>query len=154
MKLFRKRYIPDELIELNNDEIVTLNDEMIITRWQALTPRHSFTHGVSCHYLKKNFKVSKFLDENNNIVYWYCDIMDFEYISEKDCYIFKDLLVDVIVYPDGRVEVLDIGEVAEALESGIIDLSMAALALRKIQELIDIIYAGEFDKLTVPIEML
>ena len=33
---------------------------------------------MSCYYIKEGFKVSKFLDDNDNIVYWYCDIIETE----------------------------------------------------------------------------
>ena len=42
------------------------------------------------------------------MLFWYCDIVDHTFDTATDTYIFTDLLVDVIVYPDGFVEVVDL----------------------------------------------
>ena len=44
------------------------------------------------------------------MLFWYCDIVDHTFDTATDTYIFTDLLVDVIVYPDGFVKVVDLDE--------------------------------------------
>ena len=73
--LYRKRFIPNELISLHKDEVVYANEELIVTRWNTLKPRTDFSHGISAYFLKKNCKVTKVLNTDNELVYWYCDIM-------------------------------------------------------------------------------
>ena len=46
--------------------------------------------------------------------------MSYEYTEETDTYIVTDLLADVIVYPDGFVKVVDLDELGEALEKGLL----------------------------------
>ena len=58
---------------------------------------------------KKNYKVSKFLFSDDSLIYWYCDIIDYTYDNEGDEYVFRDLLADVIVFPDGFVKVVAAG---------------------------------------------
>jgi hypothetical protein len=40
-------------------------------------------YGKSYTFFKKGWKISKFLDENKNLICWYCDIIDYE-ISNKN----------------------------------------------------------------------
>ena len=52
--LYRKRFIPNELISLHKDEVIYANEELILTRWDTLKPRADFSHGISAYFLKKN----------------------------------------------------------------------------------------------------
>ena len=80
------------------------------------------------------------MDADGALVYFYCDIIDSEYDEKTNTYIFMDLLADVIIYPDGRVKVVDLGEVAEAMESGIISKELVIKALSRLDKLLDIVY--------------
>ena len=144
-KMYRRRFIPDEKVFLKDDVIVEINDDVIITKWEVLRKRNDFSHGVSCYFLRKNIKVSKFIDDNENILYWYCDIIDWEYNQEDNSYVFNDLLIDVIVYENGFVKVVDMGEISTALEKGLIDCELAKKALNTADDLLNVIYGGKFD---------
>ena len=39
MKLFRKRFIPDEIIDISKDEVIYRDDDLIITKWLPIHPR-------------------------------------------------------------------------------------------------------------------
>ena len=110
LKIYRKRIIPDECILLKDDVILEANDEIIITKWKTLKPRRDFHHGYSCYFLKTGYKVSKFYREDDSLLYWYCDIVDYTYDEAQNSLIVTDLLADVVIYPDGYVKVLDIEE--------------------------------------------
>ena len=153
-KLYRRRYIPDEKLLLKNDIIVTIDDEKVVTKWNVLSPVHPFTHGASCYYLKEGFKVSKFLDDNDELVYWYCDIIETQYDVAEDAYTFNDLLIDIIIEKDGTVKVVDLDEIAEALEKDILDKEMVIKAVNRASKLLDIIYSNKFDKYKQPVEQL
>jgi len=144
-KLFRRRFIPNEKILLKDDIVVEFNDDFIITKWKVLKKRNDFSHGVSCFFLKDNIKVSKFINENEEILYWYCDIIDWKYDDIENSYLFNDLLIDVIVYENGFVKVVDLGEVSIALEKGLIDIELAKKALNIADNLLSDIYNGKFD---------
>ena len=150
--LFRKRIIPQECIQLKDDEILFYDENLIVTKWEALRKKKDLDHGYSCYFLKQGFKVSKFLYENGNLLYWYCDIINFEKKENQNEYVFKDLLADVIVYPDGFVKVVDLGEFEEALESETITLEEVKAALKSMDHLLKIIYSGGFDDLKQEIE--
>ncbi|MDR1065853.1 MAG: DUF402 domain-containing protein [Clostridiales bacterium] len=146
--LFRKRLIPFETVPLKDDVIELLTDEIIVTRWKALKPREDFYSGVSCYFLKQGLKISRFFDKSGKPVYYYCDIIETVYNKEENCYTFIDLLADAAVYEDGFVKVMDLGEIADALDSGLIDVETAKKALRTLDRLLDVIYAKEFGQFT------
>lgn len=150
--LYRKRIIPDECIHLKDDMILECNEETIITSWKAIHPRKDLHHGLSCYFLKQGFKVSKFYHEDNSLLYWYCDIVDFNYQNSDNKLIVTDLLADVIIYPDGFVKVVDLDELVTALEAHAISLDTLKSSLCRLDRLLQIIYNGNFSTLTEAIE--
>ena len=141
-KLYRKRYMPSEVVYLKDDIITYQGEDVMVTKWDVLHPKAKFSHGVSCYYLDKGWKISKFLNKNDELVYYYCDIIDTTYNAEENFYVFTDLLADVIIYEDGFVKVVDLGEIAEALEEGIITDREAKLSLSRLDALLEVIYGG------------
>lgn len=151
-KLYRRRIIPEECIPLENDEILYRDSEVIITKWNTLRPKKTLHHGYSCYFPERGYKVSKFYDHDGNLISWYCDIITHSYDSATDTYIFTDLLVDVIVYPDGRVRVVDLDELADAQRDSLITPDELQMALRRLDKLLKLIYKGDFPKLQKYIE--
>lgn len=151
MKLFRKRYVPEEILELR-DEVVYCDDDVLVTRWNPINPRTDFHHGTSCFFLKENLKVSKMYHEDNTVRYWYCDIGECVMNREEDTFTFVDLLADVIVYPDGRVRVVDLGEIADVQEAGVLDAEKVRLILRRLDWLLAKVYGGTFSELQAALE--
>ena len=145
--LYRKRIIPDECIHLKDDLITFINDERIVTKWNTLRPKKDLHHGYSCYFLKEGFKVSRFLKEDDSLLYWYCDIVDFDYDEKTNILTITDLLADVIIYPDGFVKVVDIDELVQALDERSISLETLKVSLKKLDKLLNIIYSGNFDSL-------
>lgn len=152
LKIYRRRMIPEECILLKDDIILEQTDDMIITKWHTLKPRRDFHHGYSCYFLKLGYKVSKFFREDNTHVYWYCDIVDYDYNETENSLIVTDLLADVVIYPDGYVKVLDIDELAIALEKNLCPPETVTQALRKLDNLLNMIYDDKFDALSAKVE--
>ncbi len=151
--LYRKRLIPDECVLLKDDRILYRDNDRIVTKWDILKPRKDdLHHGLSCYYLREGFKVSKFYRADGSLLYWYCDIVSYEHQPDTDTYIITDLLADVIVYPDGFVKVVDIDELAAALDNGSISIDTLKASLRHLNDLLTVIYAGGFARLQQPIE--
>lgn len=150
--LYRRRIIPDECILLKDDIILECNDKRIVTSWNAIRPKRDLHHGYSCYFLKEGFKVSKFYYEDGRLLYWYCDIVDYDYIESDNKLIVTDLLADVIIYPNGFVKVVDLDELVTALESRSISLDTLKSSLNKLDKLLNLIYAGKLDVLTKEIE--
>lgn len=152
VKLYRKRLIPAECIELKDDEILRLDDNIIVTHWKSLKKRDDFATGISCYFLKKGIKVSKVLKEDGSLYHWYCDIIKTDYDSEAQSYVFTDLLADVVIKPDGKVQVVDLDELAIADEQGLITREELRLSLLQLDDLLGLIYSDGFDALKAAIE--
>lgn len=150
--LYRRRIIPDECIRLKDDVIIECNEDIILTKWDALKPKKDLHHGYSCYFLKQGFKVSKFYHEDGSLLYWYCDIVEYTYDQETDSLVSLDLLADVIVYPDGFVKVMDLDELVTSLESGALQGDLLKKCLLRLNRLLQIIYNGNFHVLQQYIE--
>lgn len=146
--LYRKRLIPEECVLLKDDIILSCNEDIIVTKWNALKPKKDLHHGYSCYFLKEGYKVSKFYQEDNSLLYWYCDIVDYEYQKKDNRLIVTDLLADVLIYPDGFVKVVDIDEMVICLNEQKISLEQLKHSLTQLDKLLQIIYGGRFETLT------
>ncbi|MDD6207809.1 MAG: DUF402 domain-containing protein [Clostridiales bacterium] len=146
IQLYRKRYIPDELIELNQDHILHADSNLIVTSWEVLHPRSDFSHGVSAYLIDKHIKVSKFLKPDHSLLYWYCDIIHTEYEEAQNRYTFIDLLADILVYPDHSYRLVDLDELADAIKKQYLPSEQIPVILETIQQLLNDIYSGKFQE--------
>ena len=55
------------------------------------------------------------------------------------------MLADVIIYPNGDVKVVDLDEIAVALERKMLSERELVIALRTLDSLLNAIYSGDFD---------
>jgi predicted RNA-binding protein associated with RNAse of E/G family len=149
--LYRRRYIPNELIYLKDDIILLNEDDLIITKWVTLHPHKDIASGISAFYIDKGYKISKIYDKNNHVVYWYCDIIQTKKDPNKNTVIFEDLLIDVILYEDGTIHILDLDELSDALDSQLITQAEATYALRTLDSLLHLIYQGDCCILKEPV---
>ena len=152
-KLYRKRFIPLETIELKDDILLYEDENTLITKWKVFRPKAAFSHGVSCYFLKEGYKISKFLDDDNQLAYYYCDIIETTRDEKENSYLFTDLLADVVIYPDGFVKVVDLAELADARDEGLITEELVKKALRQLEALLEIIYDGRLSVLTKHLEI-
>ncbi len=146
-KIYRKRIIPAECILLKDDIIVMQDDEVIITKWNTLNPKTTFSHGCSCFFLNDGIKVSKIYRSDNSLLHWYCDIVEYAFDPAENAMTFTDLLADVIVHPDGLTKVVDLDELGEALEKNLITKEQMISCLRNLNHLLSMIYRDKFDRL-------
>lgn len=72
---------------------------------------------------------------------WYCNISTPAAFGDG-AISFRDLLLDVLLYPDGRREVLDRDDLARALGEGL-DPALAATAEAGVREVLDLIERRE-----------
>lgn len=152
--LYRKRIIPAECVLLKDDELLVYNDEVIVTKWRALKPKKTLHHGYSCYFLERGYKVSKFYRADNTLLYWYCDIVKYDFSADRNKLIVTDLLADVLIFPNGFVKVVDLDEIVPALESGGLSLEDMKKALLNLNSLLSTIYHGKFNELTLYIDRI
>lgn len=145
--LYRKRLIPDECVCLKDDEIIYFSEaeKRIITKWHAIKPRKDLHHGYSAYYWNEGFKISKFYSETGDLNYWYCDIIDVSYDKAANEFVATDLLADVLIYPDGFVKVVDLEEITEAFDKGLLSLDLMKASIKRLSHLLSLIYSGEFE---------
>ena len=60
----------------------------------------------------------------------------------------------MIIFPDGHMKVVDLDEMADALDEGLITPAMLSEALRRLNELLTVIYRDKFEKLQSPLKQL
>lgn len=142
-KLYRKRLIPSEKILLKNDQILYTDSNHIITKWDCLKPRKDISSGYSLYCLEKGFKLSKIYNGDHHLVYWYCDIIDPQYDNVKNELTVLDLLIDILIYEDGSIEVLDLDELALCLEQHLISDTLACQSMRRANTFLSLIKTGQ-----------
>lgn len=153
-KIYRRRIIPAECILLKDDVIVAQDDEVILTRWNTIRPKTSFSHGSSCFFLNEGIKVSKIYRSDNTLLHWYCDIVEYSFDPGEGSMTFTDLLADVIVGTDGYAKVVDLDELAEAMERALITKEQMTCCLRSLNHLLSLIYRDKFDRLQARLDNL
>lgn len=146
IKLYRKRFIPAETKPLKDDKILYFDENLIITSWECFNPREDFASGISAFYRKEGFKISRHFAMDGTFTRWYCDIIS-ESANGNEI-ILSDLLIDVIIYPDGTVQVVDLDEAADAVEQGFMTKELLVQALRITNHLLNYIYQGKLEELT------
>ncbi|MBR3280486.1 MAG: DUF402 domain-containing protein [Clostridia bacterium] len=102
---------------------------------------------MSWTYFNDGYKISKFFNKDGNLLYYYCDIIDYEYDANDDSYIFIDLLVDIKYYPNGKIEFLDFDELQKAYDEKLIDGKMLLKAISNLNKLTVIIEERKIDEL-------
>ena len=148
--LYRRRFIPDECVHLTKDTLWLVSEDLILTSWHVIRPRNDISGGISAFYPRLGFRISKVFAPDHSLVHWYNDICKVELQDHKILY--TDLLLDVLVKPDGSIRLLDADEYADALSAGLLTTEDAAAAMRGLQRLMDAIHDGSFVKFTEPIE--
>ena len=140
--LIRKRLIPLETLRLEKDVVIHRSERLLVTQWTTIKPKKELHHGASCFLLKEGWKVSRFIDHQGKLICWDCDIIATEYDADTDTFTFTDLLADVLIYPSGLIKVVDLDELAEAVEKKLITTEQLLDSLRKLDALLQLIYDG------------
>lgn len=140
--LYRRRLIPNECILLEKDVILLQEPSLIVTKWHTLHPKKDLDHGMSCYLLDRGWKISRFLDREGRLICWYCDIIDYTYDASTDTFTFIDLLADVLIYPSGLIKVVDLDEIADATEQGLLSPEQMCSCMRKLDSLLREIYSN------------
>lgn len=143
IKIVRVRFIPMEEVDISKDEVLFLDKDIMVTRWEPIHPRMDFAKGYSCTYIKKGYKISKVMDKDMKLKYWYCDVIHVETDAAGKMFRLIDLLLDVKIMPSGKVLVLDMDELAFAVEKQLITGEQSNQSLRQCNSLLERIYSGE-----------
>lgn len=144
MKLLRKRYIPNEVVDISGDEVLYKDDELMVTKWLPINKRADIGSGISYVFLKEGYKISKFFDNDGNFAYWYCDIIEYAYDKAEDTHLFTDLLLDLKIYENGKYEILDMDELVEAYNKKMITIDQVLKAFKSLSKLYELLKNEKF----------
>lgn len=97
-----------EIEKVTEKQIWRFNDEDIIVcdnglKWLSILPQDDF------------YCITAMMNENNDILLWYIDMIAEQGIDEDSVPYFDDLYLDLVVYPTGMIKVDDMDELEEAL---------------------------------------
>lgn len=150
--IYRKRVIPNECIKLDSDIIIYQTDDMVFTKWHAFHEKPYLSYGYSCYFLNEGYKLSKFIRSDGTFSVWYFDIVSYSKGPEEDSLLVQDLLADVVVNADGTVRVVDLDELAQALEEGLITSIQMCTCLKQLHVLLDKLYHNGLQDIIIPLE--
>lgn len=97
---------------------------------------HGFTWLM---FFPKNhfYSLTVILDEKDEVVQWYYDVIKSIEYSKEGIPIINDLYLDLVYLPDGKIYMLDEDELDEALEEGVISQADYDLAKQEAFRLYD-----------------
>ena len=72
--------------------------------------------------------------------------MEYNWNEDKTTLVTTDLLIDILIYPDGMLKVLDLDELADAEDKQLISSDLLKKGLRRANDLLTDIYAGRFSQ--------
>lgn len=138
-RIYRKRYIPDEIVDISDDKMLRFENNILVTKWNTIKPRNDFSWGVSFAYLEEGYKISRFYNEKDEFLFWYIDFVEAHWNQNSDELTLIDLLVDVKIFPDGSWRVLDREELEDCKEKEKITLEQYKKALRSLEKIINML---------------
>ena len=145
---YRKRLIPFENVLLDGDTVLFSDEHMMVTKWNTIKPRKDIDHGYSLYLPDEGFKISKFLRSDGSLYKWYCDIVEFYFDKGQNSVTTLDLLLDITINEKCEIHLLDMDELAEAHEKGLISDELMHKALIRADRLLKTAYSGGFKKYT------
>ena len=92
------------IVDMNGNDVVVLDDNF---RWLEVYPDNN-----------KNVALSIIINNKNEILQWYFDIAKNTDFTEKGVPYIDDLYLDVVMYPSGKIKIIDQDELQEALDCG------------------------------------
>jgi predicted RNA-binding protein associated with RNAse of E/G family len=95
-------------------------------------------------YYDRPYNIVAFLDSARRPLGYYVDVITpLQRLGDMTSHM-TDLIVDVWIRPDGRTEVLDLGELEEAVASGLVSTDLADEIRRHLNRLLDDVEADRF----------
>ncbi len=90
---------------------------------------------LTYYFVRKGYTISKVFHRSGEFLYYYCDVMEMRQTGRLR-YLMIDLLLDMIIYPDGRYHLIDVDELATAVEKGELRKRQQVYTLRTLHKMI------------------
>ena len=112
-----------EIHEVSEPQIWKFNGEDIVVcdkglKWVSILPKDDW------------YCITAMLNEKEEVLLWYIDMIASQEIDADGVPSFEDLYLDLVVYPDGTILVDDMDELEDALAEGDITKEQFELALK------------------------
>lgn len=147
---FKTKYIDDEIFK---GHITLVNIQEVAKAWRVDTEKRCILdkdyNWFAMYPDDKNFSLTAMCDENYQIKEWYFDICKQNGI-ENGVPFEDDLYLDVVIVPDGRINILDEDELLDAEKNGLITRQDVELAYKTKEKIIKLFGTNieKLDKLT------
>jgi len=103
-----------QIWKFSGEDIVVCDDGL---KWLSILPQNDF------------YCITAMMNEDNEILLWYIDMIAAQGIDADGIPYFDDLYLDLVVYPDGTIIVDDMDELEEALAAKDITQEQFKLAI-------------------------
>lgn len=90
---------------------------------------------LTYYFVKNGYTISKVFTKTGEFQYYYCDLMEMQQTGNLR-YVMVDLLLDLIIYPDGKYHIVDLDEFADSIEKGEITKRQQIHSIRTLHEMI------------------
>lgn len=133
---FKTKYIEDSTFK---GYITLVNIKEVAKSWRVDTEKRCILdkgyNWFAMYPVDKNFSITAMYDENYEIKEWYFDICKQNGIEDGIPF-EDDLYLDVVIVPDGRINILDEDELLDAEKNGLITAQDVELAYKTKGEII------------------
>ncbi len=92
---------------------------------------------LTYYFVKKGYTISKVFKRSGEFLYYYCDVMEMHQVGRLR-YVMVDLLLDLIVYPDGSYHLLDVDEFADSIEKNHLKKKQQVYALHTLHRMLQL----------------
>jgi predicted RNA-binding protein associated with RNAse of E/G family len=90
---------------------------------------------LTYYFVKEGYTISKVFTKEGDFQYYYCDLMEMQQTGNLR-YVMVDLLIDLIIYPDGQYHLVDLDEFADSVEKGEITKRQQIYTIRTLDRMI------------------
>lgn len=142
--LLKHKLVPQGTVDITNDKILFFDGNFLVTQWKPENSNMNISSAISLVSIKDGYQISKKFDSNNKFVYWYCDIVKTKWTKETSCLEITDLIIDLVVFPNYQVNCIDLDELTDAKEKGLISSMDFNWAKESSLKLLQKVIEGEF----------
>jgi len=97
------------------------------------------------HFYNQWFDIIELLDANHRLIGYYCDVIT-PLVKQNGEYYLHDLILDLWVFPDGRLVELDWDEYYEAVQAGLMTPEEQKIAVKTLKRMVKETQQGIFPK--------
>jgi hypothetical protein len=141
-----EKHLQDKLRSSNHSAAWQLGDDLLVEQ-----PRISRCYGLDSriyHIPSRHWTIIEKMQMPPSLGdewSWYVHIADIQADRARDCWVMTDHFCDIVISPNNRTHsVLDLDDLAEAVELGLIDSATMLGILRHTQELVNLVRSGHF----------